>query len=146
MTATAARSASWISLVAATTLGVREVRQVRTRVSIADDLGEGDLRLIVQSYRRDKLDGKDHPREFAEPLASAQRAITAEELRNGVDVRFLQLPAEGSAAADSVVVAWVEQGAPTLDFDGLEARPANGAYYGVAQRAGGDIVLRLARG
>jgi hypothetical protein len=139
-----ARGASWMSLLAATTLGVSGVDQLRAHISAGDDVGEGELRLIVQSYRRDTLDGQHLPQEYAQPLASIQRSITAEELKAGVDVSFLQLPTEG-VDGDSVVVAWVERGLPNLDYDALEARPRAGAYYGVAQRSDGEVVLRLAR-
>jgi hypothetical protein len=148
MGATAARGASWMSLLAAATLGVSGVNQLRARVSTGEHVGDGELRLIVQSYAKDKLDGHDLPREYAQPLASTQRSITAEELRNGVDVSVLQLPDDGvpgAAETDSVVVAWVEAGSANLDYDGLEARPHDGAYYGVAQRSDGAIELHLAR-
>jgi hypothetical protein len=145
VTASAARGASWMSLLAATSLGITGADWVRTRISAGEDLGDGDLRLIVQSYRKDKLDGQDLPQAYAEPLASTQRSITAEELKKGINVSLLQMPV-ADPDADSVVVAWVEQGVPNLDFDALEARPHDGAYYGVAQHQTGDIVLRLARG
>jgi hypothetical protein len=138
----AARSASWMSLVAATTLGVTGVDQVRAHISSGRHPGDGDLRLIVQSYSTDALDRNARPKEYAEPLASTQRAITAEELRDGVDVSFLQLP---TATERSVVVAWVEQGLPDLDYDALQARPHDGSYYGVADRGDGEVVLKLGR-
>jgi hypothetical protein len=145
VTASAVRRVSWMSLVAATTLGIGGVDQVRARISAAEDLpGEGDLRLIVQSYRRDTLDRDQLPHGSARPLASIQRAITAEELHAGIDVSLLQLPNEG-IDGDSMVVAWVERGIANLEYDALEARPHEGAYYGVAQHGDGNVVLRLAR-
>jgi len=136
-----------MSLVAATTLGVSGVDQIRARVtSDRDVLDDGELRLIVQSYRRDNLDQSKLPSRHAQPLASIQRAITAEELRDGVDVSVLQLPEFDATDGESVVVAWVERGVADLEFDGMEARPQGSAYYGMAQRgdAGSDVVLRLA--
>ena len=103
-------------------------------------IGGGSLRLIVQSYRRGTMESAGFlPGEHAQPLASIQRAITAEELEQGVDVSFLQLPADGDA--DAVVVAWVEQGLPNLALDAMEARPNPASYYGVARRSDGEIVL-----
>jgi hypothetical protein len=134
-----------MSLLAATTLGVTGVDQLRARITTGDHVGEGDLRLIVQSYNKQELDGRDLPQTGAQPLASSQRSITAEELRQGINVSFLQFPREG-ASDDSVVVAWVERGAPDLDLDALEARPARGAYYGAALEQGGEIVLRRGNG
>ncbi len=133
-----------MSLLAATTLGVSGVDHLRARISSGDHVGDGDLRLIVQSYSKDNLDGRDLPQQYAQPLASIQRSITAEELREGIDVSFLQLPLDG-ADEESVVVAWVEKGVPNLDLDALEARPRDGAYYGAAVHRDGEIVLRLAR-
>ena len=141
-----ASAASWMSLLAAATLGVSGVNQVRARVSAGEEVtGEGgELRLIVQSYRRGTLRQGKLPERDVQPVASTQRAITAEELRHGIDVSVVELGAEG-ADSDSVVVAWVESGSANLDFDALEARPAEGSFYGVAQGNAGDLVVRLAR-
>jgi hypothetical protein len=145
VTASAARRVSWMSLVAATTLGIGGVDQVRARISATEVVPEdGELRLIVQSYRPDTLNRHDLPQESAVPLASIQRAITAEELHAGIDVSLLQLPTDG-IDGDSVVVAWVERGVANLDYDALEARPREGAYYGVARHGDGNVVLSLAR-
>ena len=139
-----ARGATWMSLVAATTLGMGAVDQVRTRVrSVGELSGDEELRLIVQSYPRQTLGGAGLPRESAKPLASTQRAITAEELKHGVDVSFFQ-PIRGNAS-DTVVVAWIERGAPVLDMDALEARPSGAAFYGVGGNESG-VVLRPAKG
>src|SRR5262249_55515768 len=92
VSATAPRGASWMSLLAATTLGVSGVDHLRARISTGDHVGDGDLRLIVQAYNRHNLDGRDLPQQHAQPLASIQRSITAEELREGIDVSFLQFP------------------------------------------------------
>lgn len=140
-----ASAASWMSLLAATSLGVSGVNQVRARISAGEEVaGDGELRLIVQSYRRDRLRQGRMPERDVQPLASTQRAITAEELKHGIDVSMLELGPE-SSESESVVVAWVEKGSANLDFDALEARPAEGSYYGVAQGSGGDVVVRLAR-
>jgi hypothetical protein len=139
-----------MSLVAATTLGIGGVDQVRAHISATEVVPEdGELRLIVQSYRRDTLNRDHLPRQSAVPLASIQRAITAEELHAGIDVSLLQLPTEGlpteGIPRDSIVVAWVERGVANLDYDALEARPREGAYYGVERHGDGNVVLNLAR-
>lgn len=137
-------AASWMSLLAAATLGVSGVNQVRARISAGDEVGDGELRLIVQSYPRDRLQDGRLPERDVQPRASTQRAITAEELKQGIDVSFLELGDDG-ADTDSVVVAWVESGSANLDLDALEARPVAGSYYGMAQGTGGDLVVRLTR-
>jgi hypothetical protein len=144
VTASAVRGVSWMSLVAATTLGVSGVDQIRARVTSETDVqADGELRLIVQSYARDALAQGALPSNDVRPLASIQRTITAEELRDGVDVSVIQLPGADASDADSVVVAWVERGVADLEFEGMESRPLAGAHYGAAQR-GADIVLRAA--
>ncbi len=141
-----ARGASWMSLLAAATLGVTNIDQLRARITTGEHVaGEGDLRLIVQAYDKRELDGRDLPQHGAQPRASSQRSITAEELRQGVDVSFLQFPAE-DVSGESVVIAWVERGAPDLELDALEARPTQGAFYGTALAHSGDIVLRRGNG
>lgn len=141
---TVARGASWMSLLAAATLGITNVDQLRAHISSGDHVGEGDLRLIVQAYDKHALDDSSLPQRGALPLASSQRSITAEELKRGIDVSFLQFPEEGTN--EPVVVAWVERGAPDLEFDALEARPTQSAYYGTELARAGNIVLRRGNG
>lgn len=139
-----ASAASWMSLLAAATLGVSGVNQVRARISSVEELlADGELRLIVQSYPRDRL-SEGRPERYAQPLASTQRSITPEELKRGIDVSVVELGA-ATAESDSVVVAWVERGSANLELDALEARPADGSYYGVGKGSGDDLVVRLTR-
>lgn len=143
----AAAGASWMALLAATTLGVGSLHKVRAEVSAqisgAEDAREG-YRLIVQSYPRESLAQGDLPSARVRPIGSAQRAITLEELAAGVSVDVVGL-GEGTSEAP-VVVAWVERGKPDLEFDALQARPSEGAFYGVAtantaDRTGAQVVL-----
>ncbi len=137
--ASVATGASWLALVAATTLGLGQVGRVRAEIS-ADPLtvDDGDsadaYRLIVQSYAPEAV-GADHlPGEHARPLGSTQRAITAEELRRGIAVDIVQISDDAEPIeAAPIVIAWVERGQPDLDFDGREARPGSAAFYGVAR-------------
>jgi len=127
---------SWVALVAATTLGVGGVQRVRAAVS-ADprELGHSrdGYRLIVQSYAPSSLGSGQLPAGRARPLASTQRAITPEQLARGISVDMLELEQSATPAPEApVIVAWVEQGRADLDFDGLQARPAADAFYGVA--------------
>lgn len=124
---------SWMALVAATTIGLSAVQRVRAEVSVGprDALPKvsGEYRLVVQSYSASNIvDGR--PLAHARPLASAQRAVTPEELANGVAVDVVDV---GEPANDSaVIVAWLERGSADLDFDGRRARPSRDAYIGVA--------------
>lgn len=127
-----AAAGSWIALLAATTLGgAADTLHAEVR---ADGLAEEKpYRLVVQSY--DESDGSV-PGRYARPVGSMQRAVTADELRQGVHVNLLELR-EGATASHTdgpLVVAWIEAGEPNLEFDGRTARPAPGSVYGVAKR------------
>lgn len=122
-----------MAILVATTLG-SAADTVRAQVR-AQGLRGGAYRLIVQSYDAD---------DDARPVGSAQRAVTADQLREGVQVSLLEL--RGGARADGRVVAWVEPAGAEDEFDGRTARPAPGSLYGVAKRAGrSDVQIRLKR-
>jgi hypothetical protein len=129
-----AAAASWIALVAATTLG-DAAAAVRAEVR-ADGLSAGRVyRLVVQSFERGSSQG---PGRDARPIASVQRAVTGDELRQGVHVSLVELRSSAASQAPGgtpVVMAWVEAGEPDLEFDGRTARPRPGSVYGVAKRA-----------
>lgn len=136
-----------MALVAATTLGIGQFARVRAEVSTGHRVGAGGaLRLIVQSYAPESVGADRLPAAFARPLGSAQRAVTADELRRGVSVDVVQLDADAQQGRAPVVVAWVESGPPDLEFDALQARPAANAFYGVAdpgpQDGSARVVLR----
>jgi hypothetical protein len=129
----AAVGASWMALLAATTIGLGELDRVRTEVT-ADTavLGNsGRYRLVVQSYASGSVSADLAPGMRQKPLASAQRSVTAEELTRGVAVDVLRV---GEARDGSqMIVAWLEQGDADLEFDGAEARPAADALYGACE-------------
>jgi hypothetical protein len=139
MTRTAA-AGSWLALLAATTLG-HAAGTVHAEIR-AKGVEDGAYRLVVQSY--DDADGSV-PGHQARPVASMQRAVTADELRQGVKVNLVELrggdPEPG--AARPMVVAWIEAGQPDLEFDGRQARPQRGSVYGVARRAGGKDAVQI---
>jgi hypothetical protein len=144
----AAGAASWVAIVAATTLGMSSVAKMRAEVSVAGPFAAAgalgtDYRLIVQSYARDSVGENQLPGARTRPLASAQRAVTLEELARGVAVDMLQINA-ASSDQSPMIVAWVENGAPDLEYDALRARPNAGAFYGTAESARGSahVVLR----
>jgi len=139
----AAAGASWMALLAATSLGDVSVERMRAEVS-AKDLAaatSAGYRLIVQSYASKSVAANQLPGANHRPLASAQRAVTAEELAQGIAVDVLHIDEN---AGEHVIVAWLEHGAPDLELDALRARPSRGAVYGVGQSSEGSaqIVLR----
>ncbi|MEO7038109.1 MAG: hypothetical protein ABI548_29340 [Polyangiaceae bacterium] len=140
----AAASASWMALLAVTSLGAVSVERTRAEVSAQDVAAatSAGYRLIVQSYSRDSVVGDQLPGASQRPLASVQRAVTAEELARGVAVDMHQI--DQVKAGERVIVAWIEHGAPDLEFDALRARPSRGAVVGIAQASEGSaqIVLR----
>jgi hypothetical protein len=121
-----------MALVAATTIGLGQLERVRAEVS-ADPtaVGSGSYRLVVQAYARESVQTGNVPGVRQKPLASAQRAVTAEELSRGVAVDVLRVgePRDPS----QVIVAWLEQGEANLEFDGAEARPSATALYGTSE-------------
>jgi len=144
----AAASASWVALLAATSLGAVSLERTRAEVSakepLAAETAEG-YRLIVQSYSSTSVGEDQLPFANHRPLASAQRAVTAEELAHGVAVDVLQIDAAKGDGHAPVIVAWVERGAPDLDFDARRARPGIGAVYGLAKTSGGSAQIELRR-
>jgi hypothetical protein len=139
----AAAGASWMALLAATSLGAVSVERMRAEVS-AQDLAaatSAGYRLIVQSYASKSVAANQLPGANHRPLASVQRAVTAEELAHGIAVDVLQID---ESSGEHVIVAWLEHGAPDLELDALRARPSRGSVYGVGQSSAGSaqIVLR----
>ena len=141
-----AAAGSWLALLAATTLG-DAAGTLRAEVR-ADGLSdEGVYRLVVQSY--DSTDGPV-PGQDMRPVGSAQRAVTADELRHGVNVNLVEIrqSAANASAANSegrrpLVVAWIEAGQPDLEFDGRTARPRAGNVYGVVKRGAQQDVVQI---
>lgn len=134
-----------MALLAATSIGAVSVERMRAEVS-AQDLGaatSAGYRLIVQSYARSSVVANQLPGASHRPLASVQRAVTAEELAHGIAVDVLQID-QASGEHAPVIVAWIEHGAPDLELDALRARPTRSAVYGVAQTLAGSaqVVLR----
>src|SRR6187402_2315933 len=140
----AAASASWMALLAATSIGAVSVERMRAEVSATDLAAatSAGYRLIVQSYASKSVAANQLPGANHRPLASVQRAVTAEELAQGIAVDVLQIDERSDEQA--VIVAWIEHGAPDLELDALRARPSRGAVYGVGESTAGSaqIVLR----
>ena len=83
---------------------------------------------MVQSYReRDVSAGR--PLAYARPLSSAQRAVSPDQLRYGIQLDLVHFEEHD----DVVVIAWAEEGEPDLDFDGLEARPPRSARWAAVE-------------
>lgn len=142
-TRTALKAAvSWFSLVAATTAGIGPTATVRTcvKADVAEDLGE--LRLVVHSYLPEQLGERTVPSATDRPVSSTQRAVTAEELRQGVMIDVVQPVAVAGSEGAPVVVAWVERGRANLDYDALLARPTPGVPRGCAKARGSSEAMR----
>lgn len=134
-----AATGSWVALVAATTLG-DAAETVRAEIR-ADRPLDGTYRLVVQSY---EATASDRPGRYERPIGSAQRAVTADELRDGVHISVVSFrdPLTSGAAAPTVL-AWIEDGEPDLEFDGRMARPRPGSMYGLAKRALGCELVQI---
>jgi len=125
-----AESASWLALVAATSLGIPYAETVRTEIKLPPDALEsgGRYRLIVQSY--DTL-GRPSLIPSGKPRASTQRTVTRADLVGGVRIDLIELGDE-DARSERRVIAWVEPGEANLEFDARRAKPTPGSFYGVA--------------
>jgi len=105
-------------------------------------------RLIVQSYDHA---GVSTATTRERPVASLQRAITPEELRNGVRVDLVEIRQDRPQADDGdmgvtgrpLVLAWVEEGRPDLELDGLRARPQPGSLQGASPRTMTDGTVQI---
>jgi hypothetical protein len=138
-----AESASWLALVAATSLGVAHAETMRAEVRLARPAlaSGGRYRLIVQSY--DALHTTQEIPQSLRPRASAQRSVTAADLADGVRIDLISLGEKKPGGEQKgVVVAWVEPGEANLEFDARRARPTADSFYGVARSdgAGSDSV------
>jgi hypothetical protein len=126
-----AESASWLALVAATSLGIAHAETVRAEIKLPPEAFEtgGRYRLIVQSY--DTL-GRPSLIPAGKPRASTQRTVTAADLVDGVRIDLIELGDEEASRSDRRVIAWVEPGEANLEFDARRAKPMPGSFFGVA--------------
>ena len=137
-----AAAGSWLALLAATTVG-DAASTLRAEVRAPGLATNGVYRLVVQSYASPR---GAVPGQSARPIGSTQRAVTADELRNGVSVNLLELARAADPTDKPVVVAWIEAGAPDLEFDGRTARPGPGSMFGSVKRQGDrDVQISLNR-
>lgn len=131
-------------MLAATTLG-DAAATVRAEVR-ANGLSEGRrYRLVVQSYDRSiGVSSGVVPGPQSRPVGSTQRAVTADELRQGVQVDLLELRQTPQPAGEKpLVVAWIEAGGPDLEFDARSARPSPGSVYGLVKRGVRQDVVQI---
>jgi hypothetical protein len=101
---------SWTSLVA-TTMGLDALGRLRIIVR-SKFVGLERGRLVVQAFAKAGSE--------ARPLASAQRAVSREDLLSGVEITLH--PNDGVVSGHHVL-AWIEPGEPDLEYDGLRAKP-----------------------
>ena len=126
-------NASWMSLLTTLTLGAgagavrAQLHATHVQAAAAKGRSTTGLRLVVQTY--DANEGH--------ALGAIQRAVTPEELEQGLAIDVPHMP----SIEDPYIVAWVERGAPDLDDDGLHARPKRGSLLGFAH--GDDVSIEL---
>ncbi len=128
-------ASSWLALLTATTLPSHsEIVRAEVRTSVKFDGVSADRphRLVVQLYpQRGVVEGR--VQSWARPSASAQRAVTREDLTAGVRIHLVDFERLSADTPDrNVVVAWVEDGEPDLDLDGIGARPSPGCLTSMA--------------
>ena len=136
-----------MALLAATTLGSDVAAEsVHAVIKAGEQELKGDaFRLIVQSYDAGAAALRAGR---AKPVGSIQRVVSAEELKSGIRVDFVELR-DGERSDDAkrpLVVAWLEA-VRTVDYDldAREARPVPGSVCGFAHRNTTDVNIRLDR-
>jgi hypothetical protein len=113
--------------------------RARVRADVSDN--DDALRLVIHSYLPTQLANGQLANASERPVASAQRAVTPEELRRGVVVEMIQPELSDNVSNRPVVVAWIERGRPDLAFDARLARPRPGAPRGFAKTRGSATAL-----
>lgn len=138
-----------MALLAATTLGsevaARTVHaEVKADGALANTKGDETFRLIVQSYDATTAALRAGR---AKPVGSIQRVVSAEELKNGIRVDFLELRDQRVEEDDKrpLVVAWLEAVREEYDLDAREARPRPGSVCGMTHRRATDVKITLDR-
>jgi hypothetical protein len=135
-----------MALLVATTLGSEVAAEpVHAEVKAPGELKGDSFRLIVQSYDAGTAALRAGR---AKPVGSMQRVVSAEELKNGIRVDFVELRdgERGEADKRPLVVAWLEPvRAAGYDLDAREARPPAGSLCGYAHRSATDVKIRLDR-
>lgn len=124
-------SASWMALLAAASLGGIRAETVRAQIRVPPNaVTSGQrYRLVVQSY--DPVPEGNGSGRSRGLRGSMQRAVTGEDLVQGIAVDLLEL-SQGTEEQRQrgVVIAWAEPGEPDLEFDGRAARPTAGSVFG----------------
>ncbi len=158
----AATGASWLALVAATSLGVSQVSRVRAQVSgeVSSSAVPGEAVGLEDSVagQGQALKQRAAPKRGAQPPTPIHFRLIAHTYqrsaassggwRAGRPLASVQrevtaaelreglsvdLVSLGVADEDQVVVAWVEPGSATLELDGLTAVPPPGAHVAVVR-------------
>ena len=136
----AAGAASWLALVAATSLGIAHAETVRAEIRLPRQALQHRrrYRLIVQSY--DSLRATQrHSRLGPTPGLCAAVGHARRSRRWGSHRPHLARREEQPAEPEQgVVVAWVEPGEANLEFDARRARPTADSFYGVASSNGAE--------
>lgn len=132
-------SATWMSVLALS-LGVASARTTMTEIRGEAPSGRGPMRLVVQEYETDASGAMSR-----RARAFAQRKVTPAELRRGIQVELVDL-SEKRSPGDRLVLAWVERGELSDEFDGRKAKPAPGSVIGKSSAKRGQVRLTLALG
>jgi hypothetical protein len=128
---------SWLSLLASSSLGVQRVETTATEVRVEHaKLARGPMRLVVQTFEEGSAPN-------ARPITSAQRSVTADELRQGVKMNLVDLSSVSRRAGGAQVLAWVEPGDANLEYDGRKARPGHDSLVGVGRSTHGPVKIVL---
>jgi hypothetical protein len=124
---------SWTTLVAEAA-GLGQLAEVELEVKGTVDAGK-QYRLIAHQVPR--------AGSARRPIASAQLAVSASSIAQGVVLRLYST--DPASSADTQVHAWIEQGPAALEYDGLRAKPESAEFAGSCKVEGGKASALLKR-
>jgi hypothetical protein len=136
--------ASWLALLATSTLGADSttlLAEVQLDESVRGIKASVPQRLIVQVYAGRARDLSEE----SKPTSSAQRAVTVDQLRQGIGVHLVDMKPDPLLPSPErlTVVAWVEPGVANLELDALNARPPTGTPLGRVSLAPESETVRV---
>ncbi len=145
LAASAAASAGWLALLAATSLGVADLRRFSARVSAGRgvQVQEAGAKLVVQAYDAESVEENGMPRAGAKPVAATVRRLLPGELARGVKVDLVELGATAKTS-DSTFIAWIDRSAARGDLDGFAAVPPRQGVLAGSRSNGTTVALELA--
>ena len=134
-TSTAPAPVSWSALVASTA-GLEGLGHLLVDIHLPGPV-LNESRVVVQLFAPGVTLDHGQPGRYDRTLAAAQRGLP---IGDSPHVR-VDLIHDGPIEEGSLAVAWIESGAPDLDYDGMRAHPGDAARIASARVDGRPLTL-----